>query len=525
MAPGNRLNATDCQLVRHSARTISYFVLLVGGSALVAGCSGVREDRFCSTDSDCANGACIDGLCLSNAEQGQETDAAADAKIEADADAPTDADAAAREETDDRCHSDADCAAGQRCAAAVCVQRFCVDDSDCHGSVCNGGLCNPPSGDADADTDTDTDTDTDVNEGPNLGEQRTAVILARYADMLPSVHDPQFFREAIFDAPNSISAFLHEVSLGRAWLSGDVFGWYQIERDVECVPYRSNKVLAHQVIEFVDGFIDFSQYRRVIIITPQMTGPDYCFGSADGSFGLETLQTDDGIVELTWMHAIFEGYINLDHPIASFSMAKKLIHNMGVLDTKCYDCGGVSIDTAYENCELGSEGSPFSIIGGGGPADHPNGVTKELIGWLREDEILRPSSTGEYVIYPIESNAPGPKTIRFDLEHRIILPWATDLTIEMKTLHFDFRRPIGLDGELENSPGFRDGLLVYGLLDVGINTNVLIDATPNSSEQDFRDAFLGLGETFEEPSNGIDVTPVMVQPDGGLVVQVDLDPR
>ncbi|MFC1591555.1 hypothetical protein ACFL43_03425 [Thermodesulfobacteriota bacterium] len=359
----------------------------------------------------------------------------------------------------------------------------------------------------------------------NLGEQRTAVILVRFQNMLEPTQPPEIFDEALFTAPNSTSAFVQESSYGKAWLNGDIFGWYEVGADFECVPYTASKELVLEAIALADPEIYYPDYQRIIVITTQMAGPTYCLGST-GTVGLTGIATDDGPVSASWSLVLWEGSINFSNPLASYSIAHELTHNFGVWHECSYDCGEVTLDPDYADCTYKDYGSPFSVLGFYQYAYHPNGISKDIFGWLGPDQVNHFSTDGLYQVQPLETAAPGYKTIKIELDTPLTVRYASSLTKTLYSLYLDYRRPIGFDQRLADLSTFDDGLLLYGTLDVSNNPSVLLDATPEShpaefgSTSDFHDAFLKIGKTFYETVNGIAITPRQLTADGALDVSV-----
>lgn len=102
-----------------------------------------------------------------------------------------------------------------------------------------------------------------------IGEQRTIVILVELKDV-PQFREKEYFRDLIF---NRVSDYYRQVSNNLTWISGDVAGWYPINRTLqEIVDARSGdlfkflKSFANEAVMLADKDVDFSKYSKFVII-------------------------------------------------------------------------------------------------------------------------------------------------------------------------------------------------------------------------------------------------------------------
>lgn len=374
----------------------------------------------------------------------------------------------------------------------------------------------------------------------NLGELKTAVVLVRFSDMMPITQTVDTYRQAIFDAPGSVNAFVKEVSYTRAWMAGEVYGWFQSSQEASC----DQEVMVQDVLAHTDNEINYSVYDQLIIITPQKEIP--CpYPAGRGTIGKITLQTQDGEVSISVQHVIWEGYINLEYQLAAGTIAHEFMHNLGMWHENSYDCNSHSIHYDPRTCTSYEYGNGFSVLGVRKHASHPSAFAKEWIGWLPENEILTARETGRYVIYPLEEASEKPKAIR--------IPLNKDLTISSvygepdytaNEYYVEYRRAIGFDFiESEfNNPGSvnMDGVFVYTWAERE-NRNVffeadkqiltfLLDMTPEtvdfefdqSKTDDFSDGLLRIGKTFHDEENDLQITPLHIRSDGGIEVHVSI---
>src|SRR3989344_645243 len=192
----------------------------------------------------------------------------------------------------------------------------------------------------------------------NLGEQKTVVILVNFRD---NQDEPITLEEAeqyIFDENYqfSLNSFVKENSYERAYVAGDVYGWYNIEMDMgECRDYREIERLA---IEEADPDIDFNKnYQRLIILFPDCNFG--LWGIADSIGGKIKIETDEGIKKMSAFWMIWtdnlEGNLNV--------MAHEFGHNLGLYHANYYGC---EKEVVRDNCASYEYGDYVDTMGGQG---------------------------------------------------------------------------------------------------------------------------------------------------------------
>jgi M6 family metalloprotease-like protein len=372
-----------------------------------------------------------------------------------------------------------------------------------------------------------------ANTVSNIGPQRTAVILIKFNNMTAPATDPSTYEEAIFTAPNSIDAYIQEMSYGKAWLIGDVFGWYEVDYDFTNCGIGSTWTGRNFTVEAMaalDPYVYWPDYQRIIVITTSFPDPPCGIGATSWIWP-EEFDTEDGLIQATWVFVPNEGMLTINQPIAAKAIAHELTHNMGVWHENSYDCGDQTLDLDYVNCNYQDYGSPFSNLGFFWKSYHVSGYHKDAIGWLDPEEVALVEEDGIYRVYPLEWSNSVEKTIKIPLVNPITVRYATSLTATLHTLYLDYRQPLGFDQTLDSLTHFTDGLLLYGALDIPNQPALLLDATPESqpaefgANSDFHDAFLAIGETFYELGNCLSITPLQLAFDGGLDVEVRLAPQ
>lgn len=381
---------------------------------------------------------------------------------------------------------------------------------------------------------------------PILGARKTVVILARFQNMLPVTRDPSVYREAIFDGPNSLDAYVRDVSYGRASLSGEVYGWYELNEPAPC-SFEGTTLAA---MAAADDDISYSDVQTVIVITPQAEPLcDPPFAAGNSTIGAVSLQSDDGPFEAGVVHVIWEGFVNLSLVPPARTVLHELLHSFGMWHENSLDCGANALSRTG-TCSSYEYGMGFSILGSFDHGFEPSALAREVFGWLPEEEILTATGPGDYVIYPVNGAeplpVPGARALRVPLPSpvsvRVRSP--TSETAAVSEVYFEYRRPVGFDApEFVGQSGIpvnMGGALVYGwayrsdhLRNFATRrqiTTLLLDATPESVSlenvqqglDDFSDGLVLVGHSFYGPEGTFSARVLTIRADGGLVIRIEL---
>ena len=90
-----------------------------------------------------------------------------------------------------------------------------------------------------------------------VGEQRVAVLLTHSADEEPPLTvDPEEIRANFFGPTESLDSYWREASYGQTWTSGDVFGWFVLDREPSC---DSIGAVLEDAIQAADATVDFQK--------------------------------------------------------------------------------------------------------------------------------------------------------------------------------------------------------------------------------------------------------------------------
>ena len=310
-----------------------------------------------------------------------------------------------------------------------------------------------------------------------LGEQRVAVVLVNFQDdsIEPITVDEasnRIFNEGHF---GSLNSWTREVSYGRAWVDGDVYGWYTLQNNSGTICGVGN--MRNAVKPLIDEDIDFREYSVLIIVHPQNNCPYYGISN----IGPVYVVTNEGIVQFSTQ--ILNGIDAIDNGLSAHEFG----HNLGMRHANDLNCLNVPLGESY--CTSIEYGDYFDIMGAFAlTKSHYNVIRKEMLGWLNANEIVVNPSPGIYYLNNLEFLG-GIKSLKFSL-------------IDGNELYAEYRRPVGYDSFFLN---YSEGNLLDGLF---LRTNEfmsngdtqLIDTTPSSSAieiLDSEDVALREGQIFD----------------------------
>jgi len=330
---------------------------------------------------------------------------------------------------------------------------------------------------------------------PNLGEQHMLVLLVNFQDDTSEPATIADVENVVYNVAdeNSWDFWIREASYGRAFLTGDVFGWYTLPYDTGtlCDP-EALLYAAMDAVDAADPAIDFTGYRRLAVITPNMN----CTWKGAGTVGIPALVTPDGATEMS----VFE----LNGVGAAFDGAAvhEFGHNLGLRHAAAWECGAspiiglcAALYPNYDNLDtLGTE----SLKG------HYSAPHKETAGWLEPGEIITTNTPGVYQLTPM-SVAGGVKTLK--------IPIAGGYHY-----YVEYRQPLNHDASVlayvqalsGGGPALAQGAIIhldllYQSTSLTADTQ-LLDLSPGQhadSQIDAADSALKVGQVFEDPDNGV----------------------
>ncbi len=340
---------------------------------------------------------------------------------------------------------------------------------------------------------------------PNLGEQRMLVLAVNFQDDTSEPATIADIQDVVFNYTdeNSWDHWIREASYERAFLAGDVFGWYTLPHDTGALCDPAD--LLYAVMDAADAAnpaIDFTSYRRLAIITPNMV----CTWKGAGTVGIPELDTPDGPTEMSVLE--LNGIIGVYDGAAMHEFG----HNFGLLHAAAWECGDSPIvglcEALYPNHDN------LDTLGTDGLKGHFSAVHKETAGWFEAGEIIQTNAPGVYELTPM-SIAGGVKALK--------IPIAGGLHY-----YVEYRQPRNHDRSVLEylqalsgaGPGLAQGAVIhldrlYMSSSLTADTQ-LLDLSPGQnadSQIDAADSVLGIGQVFEDPDNGVYVQVLSATPE------------
>lgn len=233
------------------------------------------------------------------------------------------------------------------------------------------------------------------------GTQRVAVILAQFsATASPSLSKARV-GELIFGATGrSAVNFYKEASYGQLTVTGDVFGWYTLDRVYKCGEHTALRAAA---LKAADADIDFTQYSRVVVITE---GLEDCEVMGRGSIGCQTFTSPGERFRASYASVHFDREEDL---LTTF--IHEFGHNLGVGHARTARYPGAVIGPEPELATYEEYGDLFSIMGSG--EGHFGASQKSTLGWIRQPADYRTVQfAGTFDLVPMQSPVPGIRALR-----------------------------------------------------------------------------------------------------------------
>ncbi|WP_164008578.1 NEW3 domain-containing protein [Pyxidicoccus trucidator] len=343
-----------------------------------------------------------------------------------------------------------------------------------------------------------------TSECSPTGDQRTLVILATFPGQPQALTVEQVREEFFSTTQRSLTRFWSEASQGRTSASGDVVGWYTLDRGYSCDESDAMRIAA---IAAADGDVDFREYDRVFIVHPEADGTS-CYYGGLGTLSCVTQNTQDGPItaSASWLRAEYMG----NHDQGVELVTHEAGHNLTLHHASSRDFGAEPLGPVGETGALTEYGDLFSTMGSWN-LGHYSAPHKVRLGWLEPGAVATVDGTdGTFTLSPI--SAPLGSGLQAVKVRRGFHGdgW----------LWLEARRAVGdYDGTLP-SQVFGGALVHYEEPSTGTHTH-LLDFTPETfSWQD--PAFLP-GGTWTDPYTNVRLTVDGATP-AGVTVSVHYEP-
>ena len=330
----------------------------------------------------------------------------------------------------------------------------------------------------------------------SFGPQNVLVMLVNFQDDAVEPFNVTDAQNAYFSSANS---FISENSYGQTSLNGDVVGWFTIPDSVTTCNITQIATDAQNAA--IAAGVNLSNYTRYVYAFP--------YNSVCGWAGASNV---GGNPSQSWING------SLD----SHTVQHELGHAFGLWHSHSLDCG-----TADSICSSGTVveyGDMIDVMGRvQGAAPDYNAFQKERLGWLNYNaspSIQTVTNSGNYTINVFEVGGQGPNALK-------ILK-STDPTTGAKTWYYlEARQAVGSDAFLSASKygtqNETSGVLFHLGTDGNGNSSEMLDLTPATPVSiGYFDPSLVVGQTFQDSTAGVSVTPTAVS-STGATVQITLN--
>jgi M6 family metalloprotease-like protein len=318
-----------------------------------------------------------------------------------------------------------------------------------------------------------------------LGVQRSVVLLVTFPGVAPpSAVTPQAIYD-IFFAPSgrSLDGYWREVSSGKASASGDVFGWFTLDKLYDCSDYYN---LRDAAIRAADPYVDFRNYTRVFIVFPVSS----CSYAGLATVSCTSLSAPgDGAfsASVAWLVANYMGTRDTGVKL----VAHEAGHNLGLSHAASRDFGAEALGPLGVQGTLSEYGDVFSAMGSWN-FGHYAAPHKLKLGWYASGaQVADVETSGSFSLQPAEITPAGLQALRIRRG-----------TGNNAWLWLEYRRPLGAYDSTLPSQVFSGALIHYQDSLTGNKTH-LLDFTPETSS--WSDPALATGRSWTDPYSDVSI--------------------
>jgi uncharacterized protein (TIGR03437 family) len=340
------------------------------------------------------------------------------------------------------------------------------------------------------------------------GPQHVVVLLVTYPGFQTTL-SPVHARSTFF-SPNgwSVATFYKEASQGHASITGDVYGWFTLDRVYDVS--RESNVLVRAAVDAAVGKVAIADGDRVMVVFPWRAVINAA--AAFSSIGCYSMPVSNGtkVISTSWFNAL-----GMTDPVQGvlYMGAHELGHALGLPHANSLTFLGETLGpVGGSQGKLTEYGDPFAVMAMA--SGHFNGREQQQLGWLQAGtDVLDVTAPGVYTVRPISLPGSGIKALRI---RRAPGEW----------VWVEYRQPGGLYESQVAAGAFAGASLFYegpGVADAaGAGNTAFLDATPGTSALD--DGTLTAGRDWRDPYTGMHIE-VLAATSEALVVRVNDPPR
>lgn len=320
------------------------------------------------------------------------------------------------------------------------------------------------------------------------------VILANFSNTAVPGYTAAQAQQVMTSNSDSVANFFREASYGEQLMNVTVTpSWVtmNLARPASCstTNWQNIGAAAEAAAKALGASYDPASYQFVVYLFPTVPS---C-----------------GWLGLAYIGNPHKAWINGPSAFVTQAVAHEMGHNFGLLHAASLSCAGASIGGS---CSASEYGDPFDTMGNQ-RAMHYNATQKARLGWIAATGVQTyAGGSATYTLTPLEMA--GGTT------YAVKIPTSST----NRTYWIEFRQPIGFDSPLAAFPNNGAQIRVASPFEIYCpgcdaysDDTELIDATPSTAA--FTDATLVAGNTFRDPTYGINVTVVSASA-SAMTVQV-----
>lgn len=298
---------------------------------------------------------------------------------------------------------------------------------------------------------------------------RVAVVMVTFADDPRQPVTPDQLRATMFGSSTAVDAYYRDSSDGRLGVSGDVFGWYTVERPSSAACDYAAWGNAASAAATSAG-VSLAGYDNVMYFWPQQGACSWA-----------------GLAQLPGTTSWINGSDTTR--VLGHELAHNLGENHASAAGSCVENGAsIVVPRSTASCTTSEYGDPFSIMGSSSSYLH-TGAARTHWGWL-EPVTTAAGEAGTWTLAPLDATA-GTRMVRIPRGD------GTFLSLE-------YRQPQGVFDTFGATSPVATGVTLR--LDTGVGTRqtVLFDANPATAT--YGDAPLASGRSVTDPLSGATIT-------------------